>query len=389
MRMLLTKLNDLSPIGYRRFMRRAQVCGLFPDHLVAGSPYLALNALVLTREDRLILQRLTEEFAVLLHEAATSVAADVPTLVELGFPWAAAELLAAETPRMPLVGRFDFMQDADGRWWLLEFNADTPSGVREAVVIDEMVHSDIARDYARPTKRLAPLLIDAFRGAGTLGLVTDASELEDLSQMAFTQRLLSQHGVDVTLGDIDNLKARSGHIYLLGRRLDALYRYVPFEGMFGTPAFASIYDAVLSGKLNLLNGLYGLLLQNKGLLARFTHENLPSTWRMEDAPVGIAQSDLVAKQVFGREGEEVFFGDALTPEAWDGLRKRRTYIAQQRVHSVPLKGLIPCLDGLEVREGYATVGCFAVNGRFAGYYTRFGGPITDNRAKWIATFEES
>lgn len=388
MRLLLTEPGDLIPARYRRFMRRAQIGGLFPDHLVAGSPYLALNAVVLAREDGRLLRWLTEEFAAAFHEAAASIAKDVPALVEMGFPWAAAELLAAETPCMPLVGRFDFMQDKDGHWWLLEFNADTPSGVREAIILDQLAHRELASNACQPSDGLAHALADVFRDTGTLGLVTDASELEDLAQMAFTQRLLVQHGIDAVLGDIDNLRVRRGRVYLLGRPLDALYRYVPFEGMFGTPAFAAIYDAVLSGKLKLLNGLYGLLLQNKGLLARLTHQHLPPTWRIEETPAEVPQNELVAKQVFGREGEEVFFGEALTLEAWDGLKKRRTYIAQQRVRSVPLRGLVPSSDGLEVREGYATVGCFVVNGGFAGYYTRFGGPITDNRAKWVATFEE-
>ncbi len=53
----------------------------------------------------------------------------------MGFPWVAAELLAAERPRMPLIGRFDFVQDSTGQWWLLEFNADTPSGIREGIVV--------------------------------------------------------------------------------------------------------------------------------------------------------------------------------------------------------------------------------------------------------------
>ena len=35
-----------------------------------------------------------------------------------------------------------------------------------------------------------------------------------------------------------------------------------------------------------------------------------------------------------------------------------------------------------------TVGCFAVNGQFAGFYTRFGDKITTSRSKWLATFAE-
>jgi hypothetical protein len=41
-----------------------------------------------------------------------------------------------------------------------------------------------------------------------------------------------------------------------------------------------------------------------------------------------------------------------------------------------------------VRDAYPTVGCFAVQGRFAGFYTRFGDKITTAHSKWLATFAE-
>jgi hypothetical protein len=40
-------------------------------------------------------------------------------------------------------------------------------------------------------------------------------------------------------------------------------------------------------------------------------------------------------------------------------------------------------------RGYATIGCYAVGGEWAGYYTRLGGKIITSRAKWIATFVEA
>ena len=54
---------------------------------------------------------------------------------------------------------------------------------------------------------------------------------------------------------------------LLGRRIDALYPYLPFEAIFGTPTFVVMEEAAALGTVEVLNGLYGLLLQNKGLIA--------------------------------------------------------------------------------------------------------------------------
>jgi hypothetical protein len=55
---------------------------------------------------------------------------------------------------------------------------------------------------------------------------------------------------------------------------------------------------------------------------------------------------------------------------------------------VQTRAVVQTSLGPEARDGYSTVGCFAVNGQFAGYYTRFGDKITTSRSKWLATFAE-
>lgn len=417
MRALVASEEGVSAAMYQRFMQRAQLEGLFPDGLVRGEPYLALNALVLSQDDWTQIRQLTRTFCAALDRAARQLAQDVPALIELGFPWVAAELLAAETPRVPIIGRFDFAQDVDGRWWLLEFNADTPSGVREGIVVDRLVwqHLGSRASLVRPNRGLERALAKAFHGAlaglpsgAALGLVTTASELEDLAQMAFTREFLktslAEMGIEIILGDIDNLHSTRSGLELLGRRLDALYRYVPFEGLLGSTAFACITEAGALGRARLLNGLFGLLLQNKGLMAwLWTHrsdslfrptertaiaEHLPPTWLVADAPMASEGPELVAKQFFGREGEEVFFSEDLSDTQWAELRRLRTYIAQQRVEVASLVAALPGSLGQEVVEVGASVGAFAVGGAWAGFYSRLGGKVITSRAKWVATFVE-
>lgn len=423
-RALITDPDRTSDGLYRRFMRRAQVRGLLGDHLVRGEPYLALNALVLTVADLERLRTLTAAFARAFHRVGQQLARDVPTLVELGFPWVAAELLRAEAPRLPLVGRFDFARDVAGHWWLLEFNADTPSGVREAIEAECALRALLpeAATLDAPGQALAPRLIEAFGRAvvgipaGTaLGLVTDAGELEDLSQMAYTARLLAGRlSVPVVLGDVNNLRAVHERLTLAGQPLGALYRYLPFETSFGSPAFAALASAVAAGQVRLLNGLYGLLLQHKGLLARLWHlrddpgfgpaeraaiaAHLPPTWDIRDdgrdrrdkgRPRPRPAGGFVVKQAFGREGEEVFFDEDLDSASWEALRARRDWVVQQRVAIQPVAAVIPTSGGPRTETGYATVGCFAVEGAWAGFYSRFGGKIITARAKWLATLVET
>jgi glutathionylspermidine synthase len=416
-RALIEDPAQIAPGRYRRFVRRAQLEAMLADHLFEGEPYLALNAAVLDHAEAALLQELSETFATAFDTAARAIAADVPLLEEIGFPWSAAELLAAETPHLPLLGRFDFLRDEHGHWWLLEFNADTPSGVREAIVVDEIVHGLLpnAQRLTRPNDVLAEMLTEGFQKAmrglqpGTsLGLLTDAGELEDLAQMAFTQSLLAEplaeQGIKVLLGDADNLGTTRLGVTLLGKRIAALYRYLPLESLFGTAAFVAIYDGVARGRLRLLNGLYGLLLQHKGLLAtlwetrastRFSRAeraaiqaHLAPTWRIGCSPPGLPAAELVVKQVFGREGEEVFFGEDCSSDMWAELQRRRTYVVQQRIHGQPLDAAMPTSSGFQRWRGYLTAGVYVVDGRAAGFYTRFGGKIITARSKWLATFVE-
>jgi glutathionylspermidine synthase len=410
-RALFADPAELPPARYRRFLRRAQMAGLLADHLVAGEPYLALNALVLSPGEDALLRHLTTAFAAAFQAGGEALRPDVPALIDLGFPWLAAELLAAEPARVPLVGRFDFARDRDGRWWLLEYNADTPSGLRETVVADRLVHEllPLARCLDDPSRCLAGRLIDAFEQAvpagRALGLVTSAGELEDLCQTAFLGELLRERlaarGVEVVVGDARDLGASGGRLRLGRRRLGSLYRLLPFESALGSPPFAAMLEAALAGRVALLNGLYGLLLQHKGLMAwLWQHRDdaalpddaraavsghLPPTWRIDEVPPSEPRATLVAKQVFGREGEEVHFGSDLSEPDWAELRRRRTYVAQRRVAVAELEAAVPTSVGATRWRGGATLGAFTVDGRWAGYYARFGGRLTTNRSKWLAT----
>ena len=396
---------------YRTFVRRAQIEGYLADHTVLGEPYLALNAVVLDRAEDAALRRLTTVFASAFDSAGRALRGDVAGLVDLGFPWPAAELLAAEPPRQPLVGRFDFALDGDGRWQVLEFNADTPSGVRETVVGDRLVRelAPGAADLDEPSSLLAPRLIDAFDAAvpaaATLGIVTSKGELEDFCQAVFTAELLrprlAERGRRVVVGDGRELRSTARGVRLAGRSIGALYRLLPFEAALGAPLFAALFDAVAGGRLHLLNGLYGLLLQHKGVMAwLWAHradprlppeeraaiaEHLPPTWLIDALPAHEPRDGLVAKQFFGREGEEVHFGADMNEAEWRELTRRRTYVAQRRVAVREMEAAVPSSVGAERWRGHATVGAFTVDGAWAGYYARFGPKVITHRSKWLAT----
>src|SRR5262245_8808973 len=261
------------------YLREAALRYYLYDNTVGGERYLALNALVL---DPATLERLmaaTEALGRVFLRATRAVQQDRALLEQLGFPWAVAEMLVHE-PRAPYLsplGRFDFLLDTTGEWRLLEYNSDTPSGVRETIGAERLVYAALARGrgYARLGARLATrirqtfarLLATAPRPVRRLGLMTDAGYAEDLAQLLFLRELLGDLGPELVLGDVDNLAVRRGRVYLLGREIQALYRLYPVERLYGQAAFPGLVEAELAGRVMLLNPIAALLAQDKALMA--------------------------------------------------------------------------------------------------------------------------
>jgi len=419
MRMLLDDPGQISPVLYRRFLRRSLFHGLTAG-VVTGktSSYLNLNALVLSRAEVESLEQISAGFARIFAAAGRRVAADVDMLVAYGFPWSFAELLHQESERPIVFGRFDFLIDETRGWQLVEYNSDTPSGIREGTAVDEAAFALLRPHFGgeRINGRLGPQL--AARHAGGAPRSTpSASGIRDRSrapgrhgQTAYNERLinaaLAGEGVETVLGDMDNLSlAGDGRVALLGQPLEALYRYYPYESMLGLPQFWMIVEAVAADRLCLLNGFRGLLQQNKGLLAWiWAHrddpvfspeeqslicQHLPPTWWVRELPDQVDRRRMVAKQVFGREGEEVYFGDSMSEDDWRKCYTWGTFVAQQRVEPPLLDAVGWDLEGKpEMRRGWATVGSFITDDRWAGCYTRLGDRIVTSLAEFLPTFVE-
>lgn len=438
----LADRSSLDPPGFarrwRRLLSHAPFDGRLVDCYAFGEPYLSLNALLLTPHEAGELRRLTDVFAGVFAKAAAAIAQDTALLQSMGFPWPAVELLqdeagargAARRPQSVLLGRFDFGLDLDGRWQLFEFNSDTPSGIREAEAAEGSIHRSIGTGTKRLTRSFSSRLAAAAerrirtheqrtsRTVRTVAVVTQASYQEDIAQSAFFCDLLESHwsrhaktessalrpqswSRTAVLGDIGNLWVEDGDLFLLGERVDALYRLYPYERLYGHPLFAPICEAVADGRLCLLNGLRGFLPQSKAVMSwiwqerdslRFTPQqrraiadHLPPTYRLDEAPAGLPRAAWVVKEFWGREGEEVYLGSEMNDDDWERCRRWGTFVAQQRVATQEVTGLRLEGDQVVRHPALASVGAFALNGRFAGCYSRLGGAIINARAKYVAT----
>ena len=386
------------------------------DAWAGGRRYLSLATLGLTVDELAQLRAVTVRFNALLDIAVQRVLEDADWWPALAWPWPAIELARQEPPHpaghCSLFGRFDFLLGCDAGWQVIEYNADTPSGGREAAGLEPA----IARMHGlrRPSASLSRRLVTTIRErvaqhprpVRLVGIVSSHGWLEDMSQATWLAYLLRRNGVPSLVGDVTDLAARGHGVTLRGRPIDALYRFYPVERLYRHAVFAPLMETAIEGRLLLLNGLRGFLAQSKACLAwlwmhrrslgdracRDIERHLPPTLLARDPLAADLLPRGVVKHVNGREGDSVLFGATLPQHGWEARLLEGGYVVQAAVDS-------PAVEDVEVDdwrrtlkwrgERYACVGAFVIGGRFGGCYTRLDGPITSPRATYVATLEET
>jgi glutathionylspermidine synthase len=400
--------EQVARAGYRHFN---------VDTWASGRRYLSLTAVCLSRAEAEQLREVTRRFGPLMDRAVAGVLADSDWWASLAWPWAAIELARQEPAhahaRSSIFGRFDCLLDAAGTWQVIEYNADTPSGGREASGLEPGVarlYPQLRRLYSRMGPSLAASVLERIRQhprrVELVGVVSTHRWLEDLSQAVWLAGLLQAAGQPALVGDVNDLSVQGGRITLRGRPIDALYRFYPFERLYRHAIFASVCEAAIDGNVLVLNGLRGFLAQSKACLAWLwanrarleaeacaaVERHLPRTLLAGD-PSAMSLLDAgVVKHVNGREGDSVVFGRALDRGSWEERLLEGGYVVQRAVDSQLVEDVEVDDVRREVRRvglRIACVGAFSIGGRFAGCYTRLDGPITSPRATYAATLCEA
>jgi len=384
------------------------------DTWAGGRRYLSLATLWLTASEARQLRNVTVQFAKLLDQAVTGILEDAEWWSSLAWPWPAIELARQEPPHPSLYGRFDCLLDEGGDWQIIEYNADTPSGGREASALEPAIAKLFPGNLRRLSPNLRSQLIRALkqriarhnRPVQLVGIVSSHSWLEDIAQATWLASLLRGAGQPTLVGDITDLANRRGRITLRGQPIDALYRFYPVERLYRHAIFASLAEAAIDGTLLVLNGLRGFLAQSKaclawlwanrhalgGLAEEAIERHLPATVLARDAQAAGLLERGVLKHVNGREGDSVVFGHDVDQASWEERLLEGGYVVQRAVNS-------PAVQDVEVDDlrrrvecvgpRYACVGAFSIGGHFGGCYTRLDGPITSARATYAATLQET
>ncbi|GAB77132.1 Glutathionylspermidine synthase [Austwickia chelonae] len=347
-------------------------------------PYWYEEACYLLSEAEVeVLEAATQRLHAMSLEAARFLASGA--MGDLGLPAGAlvrvGESLAAGAPS--LYGRFDLRFDGEGPPKLLEYNADTPTGLLEASVAQWYWLEDTHPEHDQwnslherlilAWQQLAPRLDE---GPVYFAHHQDEPTGEEEMTVTYLRDTADQAGLStasITVGDIGWDAVERDFVDLSGSPMRTVFKLYPWESML-VEDFGAHVDPVSSpGSTLWLEPLWKVLLSNKALLAALWHlypgdELLLPAYLNDPGPL----TQWVAKPLHGREGDNIRVHASGVEIEQPGEYGAEGWCYQQWC---PL----PEFDGNK-----AVLGCWVVDGLPAGLGVRESdGWVTDYRARFV------
>jgi len=369
-----------------------------------GQSNFLTDAIVLSQAEHELLTSTAAEVWQALRKLEAAVIADPEALASVGVPPDLQSTIRAPMVPGPRLTRCDFHLVAGGQWLISEFNEDGPGGFAESYGLNAVLSGQWADRFAGLVFAgdIRAALVDAFRPWPSIGLVYPTAYSEDLQQVALIADWLREAGHTAVAGSPANLTMTRGRARLFDQPIEALFRYFPGEWIGDLPNFEHWRQA--SAVLPMMNSLAALVAQSKRFYAAASeHElDIPADARQSIARhlppsrylVPAMRDQLLAERVdwvlkgaFGRMGNAVRLGIGYSPEQWREM-------VDQALHSAEPYAIQACFDAVPSwfsnGLGYATIGVYLVEGRFAGYYSRVSPiPVINYDSCHVATLVET
>ncbi len=373
------------------------------DLYTRGRQSILPDALVLSEDEHDELTRAAEDVWRALRQLEAAVLRDAEALAGVGVPAGLYRALAEERAGSPRVTRCDFHPTPEGSWLISEFNEDAPTGFAEAEGLCSVL-ADSFEDRAAGLRFVGDLkgaVTAALAPFERVGLVFPTGYSEDLQHVALVSEWLSEHGHRTVLGSPANLIMDGGRAAIFDQPVQALFRYFPGEAI---PELDNAGDwEGASRTLPMMNSLSATVAQSKRFYAAPNEHDLALPTEARDTIAAHVPTTLylrpsrrdqlmtererwVLKGAFGRMGDAICMGAALTPEDWErvidaALAEADQIAVQEWFDTAP--------HWFSHGLGYPTVGAFLVDGRFAGYYSRVSkNPVIDYESRYVPTLVE-
>lgn len=283
-----------------------------------------------------------------------------------------------------LYGRLDLSYGGNGPAKLLEYNADTPTGLYETAVFQWLWLEEGVRDGRLPPgsdqfNAVHERLIERLRtiaATNLTGFAAEASAPEDFGTVAYLQDCAVQAGCATILLDLSQIGLRPDGAFCGPDEgaLATLFKLYPWEWAFADPFGA----AVAASPTRFIEPPWKMVLSNKGLLAHLWarepgHPNLlPCVFEGDPACADLSDS-FVRKPLLSREGANVEIFSQGMPMAGEA----GPYGAEGHVRQA--LAALPDFDGRR-----PLVGAWMVGDEASGLCIRESdGPITGNDARFV------
>ena len=321
-----------------------------------------------------------EEVSAEMHQLCLKAADEAvrsKRFAEFAIPEAFRELVAQSWQRREatLYGRFDFSWDGEGEPKLLEYNADTPTSLLEASVVQWQWLEDVLPESDQFNSLHEKLVarLDAMRpaaGGGILHLASVKNNDEDLGTIEYLRDCALQAGWDARRIDIEDLGWDGASFRDLDEApVTTLFKLYPWEWLvreeFG--------QHLISRPAALIEPAWKMLLSNKALLVllwemNYGHPNLLPAY-FTPQKFG---SDYVKKPLLSREGSNVTIRSRGVVRQAPGSYGEEGFVFQ---------GVAP-LPAFEGR--YPVIGAWIVGDQPAGIGIREDdSPITRNSSRFL------
>ena len=316
--------------------------------------------------------------------------------------------------QLSIYGRFDFAYTGDGPPKMLEYNADTPTGLYEAAVVQWMwleerfpdsdqfnsLHEGLVEAWRKMRENLPQGENDA--AALHLTCLTPHAEdegtlhymLDTALEAGWTAKTIAASDIGWAVpGDVDDPADVSNHpdghfTDLQDMPIHALFKIVPWDWLLADDFGARLIRAVTDKRLTVIEPAWKMVPANKAILALLwemypDHPNLLPAFM--DRTSFAAGTKVVAKPLLGREGANISIailgeGGALAGApiaSSEGAYGSEGYVYQAHAP------LASATDAKGVTH-HAVIGSWVVDGLSRGIGIREDtGLITHNRSRFV------
>lgn len=331
----------------------------------------------------------TEEIEQLCFAFIEKAIADDATLTRLAIPQAQWSFIRDSWQRgdRNLYGRLDLSYDGKGPAKLLEYNADTPTGLFESSVVQwDWLEQAMANGTIPPGcdqfNSLHERLIAAFKGLRSplpermhLTCVKDSNE--DKGTVDYLLDCARQAGIDARFGFIEEIGLLNDGRFCDGSNvpIEMMFKLYPWEWLF-RERYA---DALGGSRCQFVEPPWKAIISNKGLLACLWemapgHPNLLPAFFEGDPRCETLSPRRVRKPLYSREGANVTLterGKVLDSD--DGPYGAEGFVLQDAA-----------LNLFEQGGNYAVIGSWLVASQACGLCIREDAtPITKNTSRFV------